>query len=121
MGFKIPRSLWVQGYTANAVKAGIAKIAFPVGTGIYRGNGVLVGADGSVPCGYRDIPHTSFGLGSYLMRSLWVQGYTAAPFLFLPPLMAFPVGTGIYRTFLKILTVINCVPCGYRDIPGKHV
>ena len=30
---------------------------------------------------------------------------------------AFPVGTGIYRLFIPFSHPVNCVPCGYRDIP----
>ena len=90
------RSLWVQGYTNPAEKVVIYPLAFPVGTGIYRMWWAKYRPQKSVPCGYRDIPIFKIYLITYLMRSLWVQGYTGLWARRIGEIQAFPVGTGIY-------------------------
>ena len=93
------RSLWVQGYTAVTGEPNLQQLAFPVGTGIYRNscfNGELLIC---VPCGYRDIPDGAPKRKYIDLRSLWVQGYTAIDLYTRSMMLAFPVGTGIYRDF----------------------
>ena len=51
-------------------------MAFPVGTGIYRGTMCVFLTVRRVPCGYRDIPITFYNVATDKLRSLWVQGYT---------------------------------------------
>ena len=74
--------------------------AFPVGTGIYRWFAWLFRFIYRVPCGYRDIPQVLNEEFSDEQRSLWVQGYTGLIGYYRRVMMAFPVGTGIYRNKL---------------------
>ena len=70
-----------------------------------------------VPCGYRDIPLSLVAINVTVGRSLWVQGYTGNQVMTTSLKVAFPVGTGIYRTIYRTNLATACVPCGYRDIP----
>ena len=91
------RSLWVQGYTGLECRPIYLQLAFPVGTGIYRGLLTLSRNCSRVPCGYRDIPERLDIRNYHLGRSLWVQGYTGTEKQVNWAIEAFPVGTGIYR------------------------
>ena len=51
------RSLWVQGYTVEAVQQEHQNDEFPVGTGIYRKKKRYFFIRVGVPCRYRDIPN----------------------------------------------------------------
>ena len=115
------RSLWVQGYTAFPLAEHAIKHAFPVGTGIYRKKLKWQLIQLCVPCGYRDIPLFQQYVVVSLVRSLWVQGYTACPQLIFLVLTAFPVGTGIYRNPESNRAFWRSVPCGYRDIPIRDM
>ena len=111
------RSLWVQGYTELDYIYLNSVHAFPVGTGIYRKSKNLSIGGISVPCGYRDIPKLKLILQIHMKRSLWVQGYTIIKSFFYLFIIAFPVGTGIYRAKNRSVWLQVSVPCGYRDIP----
>ena len=72
-------------------------IEFPVGTGIYRYSEFDLDEVKRVPCRYRDIPLVWYYRHVTTQRSLWVQGYTEWIENRAEELIAFPVGTGIYR------------------------